>query len=923
MTQRTFVLPLEDAAADPAAVGGKGAMLARLATAGLPVPEGFHITTEAYRFFVDFHELREPILSVASRVDPDLPMTAEAAARRIEEMFMPYEPLMEIAAQVRWAYAGLGEQDHPVAVRSSPPPGMVPEEGSPTDLYETVLWVRGEAALVTAVRRCWASLWSARALEYRIRAGIGHEDTAMAVLVQSMVRADAAGMMTTLAPGSPAAEGTGGRRGRSGTGTGRVLVNAAWGMSDPVFTGRVTPDLYVVEKGSGHVIEQRVAEKATMAVASDRPDGPPVVEEPVPRRWRRQAVLNEDQAAALARLAERTEALYGQPVSVEWALHDGYPYILLARPLTRAAARQAAERGGAGAGAAAGTAAAAGVGAGAFAGGSGTEAWNDSLSGDHLWSCGGPAEAVPDVMTPCTWSMVQMVMHESLPLPEIGGHRAYGNIGGRLYMNLSVAAAVAAASMRGGSRESLLEERFGALPPEARIPRLPMSRAEIAREVLPRKAMAMRRARARRRRLPDFLTASPGLCARLHGDIARETEPAGLLRLWGHELHPFFLEACHMLGAACREGAPSPVALRRDLDRLVGEADADAMLSGLCRPDGTVPAVLGPVEALARVHRGDLDLPGYLRAWGHRGPHEFEISMPRPAEDPSWLEEQLAAGAGREADARLRARREQARSAWRRFRRRYPREVTATRRRVGRWARAAHDRESALSELLRIYAVVRAFLLRAGELTGRHDDLFFLTIDEVLAVLAEDTGPLEEVTRRRSTYERYRALAPYPALIRGRFDPVAWAGGRGRRTDYHDADEPLAGFPPPPVEGAATSGLPVSAGVVEGTVRVLDSPDGAADLRLGEVLVTTAADAGWTPVLPRAGALVTDVGAPLSRAAALTRELAVPAVLGCGTATMRLRTGDRVRVNGVRGTVEILNAAGRAGPREPLLTREG
>ncbi|XVQ11763.1 PEP/pyruvate-binding domain-containing protein [Spirillospora sp. CA-255316] len=901
MTQRTFVLPLDDAGAGPAAVGGKGAMLARLATAGLPVPEGFHLTTEAYRFFVDFHELREPILSVAARVDPDLPVTAEAAARRIADLFMPYEPLMEIAAQVRWAYAGLGEQDHPVAVRSSAPPGTVPEESSPADLYETVLWVRGEAALVTAIRRCWASLWSARALEYRIRNGIDHDEAAMAVLVQSMVRADAAGMMTTVAPGSPAAESTGGRR----SGTGRILVNAAWGLSEPVITGRVTPDVYVVEKGSGHVVERRIAEKTTMTVASDRPDGPPAAEEPVPKRWRHEPVLNADQAAALARLGERTEALFGRPVSVEWALHDGYPYILLARPLTGRAGRDAAGA------------------AGAAAGESGTEAWNDSLAGDHLWSSGDLAEAVPDVMTPCTWSLVQMFMHETLAVPELGGHRAYGNIGGRLYMNLSVAAALVSASMGRGSRESLLEEAFGRLPPEAEIPRLPMSRAEIARHALPRAAKAVRRARAGRRRLPGFLESSPRRCEELRGRIGRESDPAGLLRLWGHELEPFFVESCHMLAAARREGAPSAVALRRDLDRLVGEADADAMLSGLRKPDGPVPAALGPLEGLARLDRGDLDEPGYLREWGHRGPHEFEISMPRPAEDPSWLEEQLAAGSGREAAERLRARREQSRAAWRRFRDRHPQEVAATRRRVGRWARAAHDRESALSEVLRIYAVVRAFLRRAGELTGRGDDLFFLTIDEVLAVLDGEAGPLDRVARRRLTYERYRALAPYPVLIRGRFDPVAWAGSRGRRTDFHDATEPLAGFPPEPAAGAATSGMPGAAGVVEGTVRVLDGPEKAAALAPGEVLVTGVADSGWTLVLPRAGAVVTDVGAPLSRAAAAARELAVPAVLGCGNATMRLRTGDRVRVDGERGTVEFLSGAGRAGRRERLLTTEG
>jgi len=147
------------------------------------------------------------------------------------------------------------------------------------------------------------------------------------------------------------------------------------------------------------------------------------------------------------------------------------------------------------------------------------------------------------------------------------------------------------------------------------------------------------------------------------------------------------------------------------------------------------------------------------------------------------------------------------------------------------------------------------------------------------------------------------ALPPYPALIRGRFDPVRWAADPNRRTDYYDEhtrtaklDETITGFP-----GAA--------GVVDGIARVLRTPEDAAQLGDGEILVTTVTNIGWTPVFPRAAAVVTDVGAPLSHAAIVARELGIPAVVGCGTATMLLRSGDRVRVDGGRGTVEVLHRA--------------
>ncbi|QTR03542.1 pyruvate, phosphate dikinase, partial [Saccharothrix algeriensis] len=150
---------------------------------------------------------------------------------------------------------------------------------------------------------------------------------------------------------------------------------------------------------------------------------------------------------------------------------------------------------------------------------------------------------------------------------------------------------------------------------------------------------------------------------------------------------------------------------------------------------------------------------------------------------------------------------------------------------------------------------------------------------------------------------RYRALPPYPTVIRGHFDPVSWAADPDRRGDVH---APAAAAPP----RREVTGLPGAAGVAEGVVRVIPSVADGAALRPGEVLVTTVTNIGWTPLFPRAAAVVTDVGAPLSHAAIVARELGIPAVVGCGDATARLRTGDRVRVDGARGTVTPVDRAG-------------
>jgi phosphohistidine swiveling domain-containing protein len=195
--------------------------------------------------------------------------------------------------------------------------------------------------------------------------------------------------------------------------------------------------------------------------------------------------------------------------------------------------------------------------------------------------------------------------------------------------------------------------------------------------------------------------------------------------------------------------------------------------------------------------------------------------------------------------------------------------------------------------------------LRAGDLTGLGDDIFFLQAAEIVRALNGETISPTVIKNRRLAYESYCRLPSYPSLIRGRFDPYAWAADPHRRSDRFIEGEAAGST----VNGSTTvRGFPGSAGVVEGSVRLLtDAADGVA-LRDGEVLVTVITNVGWTPLFPRVAAVVTDVGAPLSHAAIVARELGIPAVVGCGNATMILKTGDRVRVDGTAGTVQVLQS---------------
>jgi pyruvate,water dikinase len=358
-----------------------------------------------------------------------------------------------------------------------------------------------------------------------------------------------------------------------------------------------------------------------------------------------------------------------------------------------------------------------------------------------------------------------------------------------------------------------------------------------------------------------------------------------------------------MLEAATRRDSGALLRARSSLSKLVGEADADLLVSGTFR--GGNLASLEPLLGLERVARGELTREAYARQYGHRGPYEFEVSVPRPGEDQDWIERQLEGLRAAPADASslLEWRRAAAAAAWNRLAQRHPKDYARVRKQAERGGLAFRSREAARSEVVRVFWPLRAFYLRAGTLLGRSNEVFFLASDELLRVLAGDPTPLAAVARRQAAYARYAALPPYPVLIRGAFDPFAWAADPNRRIDQYAANETRTS--PSQDDVDVLSGFPGAPGRVEGLARVLATPEEGDALKPGEILVTTVTNVGWTPIFPRAAAIVTDVGAPLSHAAIVARELGIPAVVGTGTATQRIRTGERIRVDGGGGTVAL------------------
>jgi len=509
------------------------------------------------------------------------------------------------------------------------------------------------------------------------------------------------------------------------------------------------------------------------------------------------------------------------------------------------------------------------------------------------------------VMTPLTWSLVQMYLEETFDNPLPGDHPLMGNIGGRFYMNLTLFASMMHAL--GMSRQRMnyeSQEFFGNLPEHVEVPLIPFPRLATMRGMLPFMVRAgVRRAR-NLRQLPAFTAGLPAQATAIQEAIAAAQTPAELLTLWQERFEPLLRRTYRMMQAGTSHYENSYRPLRYKLIEQVGEEDANLLLSGVSA-DGEQLASLGPLLGLWQVSQGEMSRDVYLQRYGHRGSSEFEVSWPRPAEDPQWLDEQLASLAEVDVPGLLARRQAQKEAAWQRYTRRFPKEVAGMECKLAKTAQAARGREAIRSEVTRLLFTARMFALRAGALTGLGDALFFLRLPEFLAVLSGKLDALVEVPVRREAHERLSKLPPYPALIRGRFDPFSWAAGSSRRSDIFDAQAPANGSGPEPANGVVC-GLPASAGIAEGKVRLLYDPAEGHQLQAGEILVAVTTNVGWTPLFPRAAAVVTNVGAPLSHAAIVARELGIPAVVGTGNATMYLQDGDWVRVDGTRGTVERL-----------------
>ncbi|MEP7160169.1 MAG: PEP/pyruvate-binding domain-containing protein [Dermatophilaceae bacterium] len=875
----TYVLDLAEDPADAVAlVGGKAVNLGVMLRAGLPVPAGFSVVTDAYRQAAQ--AAVAPFMSDLRNVDiRDVAPVASAVRDSVSRVVVP----VAIASEVTAAHRRLGA-DRPVAVRSSATAEDLPH-ASFAGQQDTYLNVIGAEALIAAVRRCWSSLWTERAIVYRRAHGIDPSDVALAVVVQDIVDATAAGVMFTANPV------TGSRS--------QTVIDANHGLGESVVSGGVNPDRFVVTTASGEIVERTMGDKRLVIRAS--PGGGVVTQrrDAATDQW----ALTDRQVRELVALGARVTALYGEPQDTEWALdRDGGWWLTQARPITTLFPLPVPHR-----------------------------------PGHHVYLCASLAQGLTRPITPLGRGAVRLLsagvsrgLGIEVPDARVGAS-AYAEAGGRIFLDLTAALrhpvgrrlsyfvldymeARTAAALRAVAAQDGIQldsarpwrnlHRLGLLIARAGIPRR-IARSlidpdwavttthriisEARRSIdLPSDARSLERLDAVEHALSSrFLAVMPGALGCAAGGFI---SLALARRLLGKHAGPGDLQTV-------MRGLPHNVTIDMDLElwglsrRVAHDASSRVCLRTLSGAALTARYVAGALPAV--LQRG---LADFLDTWGDRAVAEMDLGMPRWSTDPTQLFSALAnyAQVDDQDQGALAQFAKSARDAEEMVNTLVAREPNPLRSLVIGWCldrtrRLAGLRESPKFGLISLLGAAWRQLEQIGAdlvddgLIDSLDDLAFLDfVDIRRAVHGQDVRTV--AISNRAAYDVERGRRHIPRLLLGDGTELEAQRPTGARPDD------------------ALMGTPASAGSVTGRARIILDPVGA-QLEPGDILVVPSTDPGWTPLFLTAGGLVMEMGGSNSHGAVVAREYGIPAVVGVPNAARVISTGQVITVDGSAGLV--------------------
>ncbi len=865
---KPYVLPLSDTQATLETVGGKGMSLAKMIGAGLPVPDGFHVTTEAYRQFVMANGLQTKILAALKDVDTSLPATLETASASISRFFADATIPNEITKAIRDAYLIL-DTSHPstslrtgvtlpVAVRSSATAEDLPE-ASFAGQQETYLNIHGEEALLEAVKKCWASLWTARAIAYRIKNNIDQNTVALAVVVQEMVNAEASGILFTANP-------INGHRDE-------MVINAAWGLGEAIVGGLVSPDTIVADKATGKVKKYDVAEKTVITVLAESGTR----EEKLEGAQRSSQVMNEAQVVELVNIACRIESYYGSPQDIEWCHVNGKFYIVQSRPITALP----------------------------------PEPVQWKLHRPKLMMARGSlAEHLPNPVSPLFGTLgLGSVNKATLTLGDLMGgidlleaEYQYRVINGYVFFGFLMSAKFMWAMIKvtftslglmfGRSKERWLEARSifaNAIAPWEQKQVENLSSSELLEGVRTLTYAAGKYYTVVQSSTLPTASSSELIFTGVYKMVSRKDEPKAATLLFGLETVPLRAEkSLFDLGMWIRERpALRDFTLHTSTEKLVAVLQADS------HPE-TIPAQEWD-EFKSRLEK-------HADEFGHTS-YEFDFMNPTPAETPELILESLkmyVEGKGSDPYARQREVVERREQALQKIRSRFKLIPNRWFDKALQWAMdTAPAREDSLADMGMGHTTIRRMLSELGKRFVTNgafenaEDIYWLVEDEVdeLASMLERSEKLPDysskVPARKAEWREQMKLVP-PAILP---EKSGWA----KLIPWAQKNE----------SGNVIKGLGASAGKVTATACVMFTPEDFGRMKPGDVLVAVITTPAWTPLFTMASAIVTDIGGPLSHSSIVAREYGIPAVLATGGGTRRIHDGQTITVDGSAGTVTL------------------
>jgi rifampicin phosphotransferase len=846
-------------------VGGKGANLGELARIeGIAVPAGFCVTTDAFRRIMAAVPRLDERLERLSRLDPDERAAIGALSAEIRQAVTGIALPDDVAAAITRAVARLGGQAA-YAVRSSATAEDLPT-ASFAGQQDSYLNVVGPAEILAHVSRCMASLFTERAVIYRLRKGFDDRQVQMAVVVQRMVFPQAAGLLFTADPV------TSDRK--------VVSVEASFGLGEALVAGLVNPDVYRVR---GDAVVARTVGAKRLAIYA-LPDGG-TEERAVAADRQEEPVLTDDQVIRLARLGRRIEAHFGRPQDIEWCLADGEFQIVQSRPITTLFPIPATD--------------------------------DDD---NHVYISVGHQQMMTDAMKPLGLSVWQLTTRR--PMAEAGG-RLFVDVTQLLASPASREALVTGMGrsdpLIADALQTVLDRGdFIPVKPDEDQAEMPVGSEPatietdpaIVSELVERgqaSIAALRRDIGSKSgpELFDFILADlPELRRTLFDPRGLQVILAAMQASWRlNEQLETWLDEKNAVDTLT-QSVPGNVTSEMGL-ALLDVADAirpypDVVAFLAQAPDegfiGELPRLAGGREAQAAIG-------AFLEQYGMRCVGEIDITRPRWSERPSTLVPLILGnirnfepGAGaRLFDEGLRKAGAKERDVLTRLRA-LPdgeRKAAEAKRLIDRIRTFSGYREYPKYGMVsRYFGYKQALLAEADRLVqagliGDREDVFFLTFQEFHEAVRTSRVDDRLIAERRDAFRSYQALTP-PRVLTSDGEAVA---GTYRRDD---------------LPAGALTGLPVSAGTAEGRARViLDLAD--ADLVAGDILVTAYTDPSWTPAFVTIAGLVTEVGGLMTHGAVIAREYGLPAVVGVQQATRTIRDGQRIRVNGTDGVIEILD----------------